>query len=194
MAVRHGRPTYETQATHLRVDQPLDRTWFAAGFPSGTRVERRKGRTSIVEPADFAGGLQITTLAPAALPQGYAFALATVNEPGPVQVGTERGTLLYRRGFDRFVVDLIPNGAMPAGIGDPYDMTSTGARVSRTVLEHGALAGRQATIVLDPEQAPYLWVTGSGETIAVAGDLTPDEPIAVAESLRPLPSANGAAQ
>ena len=186
VVVLNGRPTYEVRVTSLRADQPLDRTWLTAGFPTGTRVQRRTGLVSIVDPAEIAGRLQITTLAPVTIPEGYALALATVYEPGADVVGAVRATLLYRRGFDRFVVDLFPNGSIPADVGDPYDMTNQRARVTQTMLEHGALAGRQATLVLNPEQAPYLWVTGNGETIAVAGDLTPDELIAVAESLRPL--------
>jgi hypothetical protein len=182
------RPSYQWRLTSFAVDAPLSPGWLSAGFPKGTRVDRRPGATTRIDPVALGGALRIDALAPGWVPSGYELTDAAVSRGESAIAGSPRGSLTYRRGFDRFVVSIVPNAALPPGSRDPFDVVGSQARVSRMMLRGGALEGRRATLVLAPDLAPYLWVAGAGETVTIAGDLTPAELVAVAQSLRALPT------
>ena len=183
-----NRPTYEWRLTQFVVDTVLSRDWLSGGFPKGTRVARRPGEATRVDPGALGAKLRVDGLAPGWVPRGYELTDAAITRgEGPVS-RSPRGSLTYRRGFDRFVVGIVPNAAIPPGSGDPFDVVGSRTPTTRMALGDGAFQGRRATLVLVPDLAPYLWVTGDEETVTIAGDLTPAELVAVAESLRALPA------
>jgi hypothetical protein len=91
-------------------------------------------------------------------------------------------SLSYRRGFDQLVVTTRRAGGDPSRWSDPLDL---GLEEGGEPLEltSGALAGSRGELVLGPRELPHLWTVGEGRLLTVAGPLSRDELLRVAESL-----------
>ena len=136
------------------------------------------------------------TLLPAWLPAGYvqrwaAVAASSITANG-VTGGRDVVALQYARGFDaltvttRTVAD--PRAATTI---DPVEPdTSWADLVHRDVrLTSGAFAGVTARVVVAPYiTAPHLYAVKDDVLLTVTGGATAEELIAIAESLRPLPT------
>jgi len=114
-------------------------------------------------------------------------------------------SLAFRRGFDQAFVSvrvdprLYSSTIVGAGedkvridTSDPFvkniapEMAALWAAHTADVsLEKGAFAGATAHVVLEPDHWPHLWVRKGPYIACVAGDLTKDEMLGIAESLGP---------
>jgi hypothetical protein len=87
-------------------------------------------------------------------------------------------SLSYRRGIDQFLVTtrLRGTGAWHDPLASPQGFVDHPERVSA--------GGLQASLVLSPHTTPHLWALTSALVVTVGGDLSRDELLAVARSLR----------
>ncbi len=106
------------------------------------------------------------------------------------EVGSLTVVLTYRRGFDRFCVVSRWRHDNPPGSDDPFDEDSVSLTESaQSAISSGSLSGETARVVLGLPDWPHLYAsTGSDRrvSISVAGDLTRDELVRIAGSLRPI--------
>jgi len=134
------------------------------------------------------------------VPEGYELSGVTgavnasfMGAAAPVgrgEVGSLTVVLTYQRGFDRFCIVSRWRRDGAQGSGDPFDETSvTLAESAEVPVTYGSLRGEIAEIVLGLPDWPHLNVsTGEGDrvTVSVAGDLTRDELMRIADSLAPI--------
>lgn len=136
-------------------------------------------------------------LRPELVPDGYAFdAAARSDEPG--QTGPEASNpaegpataMRWTRGLDELVFTIRPSGARLDHWSNPFGGEGMFLDGTKHELKGGTFDGAEAEVVLDPQSIPHLWAIGDGAVITVAGNLTAEELIAVAQSLQgPIPTA-----
>jgi hypothetical protein len=137
--------------------------------------------------------------APTWLPKGYRLMGVTaatngsyLGSTGPVhdgEVASLTVVLTYRRGFDRFcVVSRWRKDNLP-GSDDPFDENSVSQSTATTMpITYGSLRGEMAKVVLGLPDWPHLYITTGHDdrvSVSVAGDLTRDELLLIADSLQP---------
>ena len=117
------------------------------------------------------------TIVSLAFRRGYDQAFVSVRVDPRLYSSTTRGT-----GEDKVRIDT----------SDPFVKTIEpevaalwAAHTADVPLERGAFAGATAHVVLEPDTWPHLWVRKGPYVACVAGDLTEDEMLRVAESLEP---------
>jgi hypothetical protein len=167
----------------LRVDPSLPADEFELAFPRGEVLHQDLGyrRVSLARARAL---VRYDPFVPDELPDGFhrgeiaaarkVSAAAVDVQPAP----RNAVELSFRRGLQQFVVGSQATGR---GASDPLG----GPHGKRVTLHGGVLDGTTAEVVIDPRAIPHLWVATSGLVVYVAGDLTRDELISVAESLRP---------
>jgi len=201
----HGDVVQEERLTRLRLNVPVADAQFRPAFPKGARVEvdrehfRRATRRQAAHAFDYA------PLAPAVLPSGFSYSQAAVARTARFFVQTGAGDvsnehwipshditqLLYRSGFLTMTVTCrLEAGMHDPLLADPFasDPSQGGAPNAReTVVVHGgALDGVTAKLAIPPVGVPHLWAFHDGLMITVAGDLTRQQLLEVAGSLRPM--------
>jgi hypothetical protein len=186
-----GELLRELRIGELRVDAELPPGTFRPAFPDGAEVMRSDDGFRRVEVAEVAGVVGYEPLVPAWVPAGYELAEAAVaRRSGPT--GTEAGnppsrmvvSLSYRRGLDQFLVT-----TRLARRGETWDdPLATGEgfvdEPELVPIAAGALRGVEAELVLTARGIPHVWARTGSLVISVGGDLSRDELVRVAESLR----------
>lgn len=184
----------ELRIEKLLVDEPLARETFTLRFPQDIEVMRGDEGFRRVELGEVAGAVGYEPLVPARLPEGFELAEVAVAPRSGVPTGAEGGnplstdvvSLSYRRGFERVLVTTrlrhVP------GFADAWsDPLATGEgirdRPEPVQLERGALSGVEANLLIVPRNTPHIWALAEELVVTVAGDLSRDELVAVAESL-----------
>ena len=191
---KSGRPLDEIRLEELEVDPKLGPDAFRITFPGGAEVNRTDHgfrRVGLKEVESIVG---YEPLVPARVPRGYELAEVAVAKKAP-QTGAEGGnprsrnvvSLSFRRGLDRFVVTtrLRRVRDFDADWSDPL-ATGEGFRdePENIALVEGALAGVQAKLLIVPRNMPHIWALTDDLVVTVAGDLSRQELIQVAQSLR----------
>lgn len=92
--------------------------------------------------------------------------------------------LSYRRGLEQAVISARPIGLDRSAWSDPFFGEGQDGATRTVTLEGGLLDRAQARVVLDPLSIPNVWAMGDDPVITVAGDLTPEELVAAAQSIR----------
>jgi hypothetical protein len=185
-----GAVLHQLRIEQLAVDRALPADTFRLTFPAGAEVMRSNGGFRRVDLTDAAGVVGYAPLVPTQLPDGYALAeVAVATESGRTGGGAGNPpsrrvvSLAYRRGLDRFVVT-----TRLAGDTQWSDPLASGAgfvdHPEPIRLDTGALRGSEAQLVLSPHGVPHLWAVANGLVVTVAGDLSRDELLTVAGSLR----------
>jgi hypothetical protein len=92
-------------------------------------------------------------------------------------------SLSYRRGFDHFLVTTRRRGGgrWRDPLGPPPGLT---AHPQPVTLHGGALDGITGELDVDPRTTPHVWALTPKLVVTLSGDLTRDELLAVAQSLR----------
>ncbi len=136
--------------------------------------------------------MDYSPLIPTLLPAGYHLAAVVCQAKKPwssntgSQVSADRGlTLVYRRGFDTFVVATHALGDQVRTWGGADGIMSVGADGSSEsiTLTAGQLAGSTAQVSVTYEKPPMLIVNTGEREFLVDGDLTRSELLQVANSL-----------
>jgi hypothetical protein len=208
--------------TRLEVDPPLPKGWQRVSQPGqerigiydvGTRfgspqsVARRAWPTLVLIPRQVPAGYRLTDVASTNFegmkrspktrsrlvylsyhhPHKYHWVMTSVD------ASVQRVVARYRRGFSTFVIDIRPLGSrsvVPSAVLNGTDVTLTS----------GYLKGRHASVSISPNLAsgPALATRSDRSKITISGDLTRQELIDVADSLkvygnvsRPLPAGYG---
>jgi hypothetical protein len=192
---KNGRARNELRIDKLAVDAPGARV-RPVQFPPGMEVTRSNGgfrRTSLDGVQPIVG---YAPLVPGWLPEGFELAEVAAG-PGQVGVtGAEAGnppstdvvSLSFRRGFDQILVTTrlrnVPG--YPQLWADPL-ATGEGFvdRPQKVELGRGTLSGVEANVLVVPRNIPHLWAQTDDLVVTVAGDLSREELIRVAESLEP---------
>ena len=93
-------------------------------------------------------------------------------------------SLSYRRGFDEIVVTTRHTGARPEAWKDPLQVsTVTTGHPEQVAFANGALQGRHGYLVLEPDALPHIWAVTPELVVTIAGNVTSDELLQVANSL-----------
>ncbi len=121
---------------------------------------------------------QIDPLVPRYLPTGFVLTGAWVNEADRIS------SLRYARGPEQIVVTLRPS---PVEAGqpwdDPFDREGREVTPEEITLESGPFRDVPTSLVADTADLPSLWAADGELAVTVAGDLSGDELVRVAESL-----------
>jgi outer membrane lipoprotein-sorting protein len=175
-----GKPRASMRVENLRVDPRLPADEFRLTFPPGEVLHQDLGyrRVSLTGVRPLVG---YQPFVPGTLPDGYRSAeIGAARQVSPAAGGEapprNAVEVSFRRGLQQFVVG---SQARRGGAHDPLG----GPNGERVTLHGGALDGARAEVVIDPRAVPHLWVATPTLFVIVAGDLTRDELIEVAESL-----------
>jgi hypothetical protein len=170
-----------------RVNPAVPRAAFVEPFPASVTPRREDNGYRRVSLARVARVVGYDPLVPGFAPAGYTRAEVAVARRPLVMQGigslpTDVVQLSYRRGLQQFVVQTQTREYA----GQPHDPVGhpATAGVEDVALRGGALDGRVAHVVVDPRVPPHLWVATSQLVVSVAGDLTRDELVAIAQSFR----------
>ena len=201
----HRQVVDDKRLTHIRVDVPVTDAQFTPSFPKGAKVEANDEHFRRVSFNEAARAFDYSPLAPSDLPPGFhpfAAALAprasffVMDGPGdaaheywiPSRDITE---LNYRAGFLAMTVTTrSEEGMHDSRLADPFasDPSLIAAPDQRetVTIESGALRGVVAHVATPTLGVPHLWAFHDGLMTTVAGDLTRDQLLLVANSLEPL--------
>jgi hypothetical protein len=186
LGTRRGRFVERTDVRRLAVNEGVSEDEFRLRPSPGAEVHRRFEGFRRVTLAEAGAIVGYEPLVPQWLPDGYELAEVAAAGRGNNDLGDRwtRGviSLSYRRGFDQLVVTTRRAGGDPSRWSDPLDLGLEEGR-ERLELTSGALAGSRGELVLGPRELPHLWTVGEGRLLTVAGPLTRDELLRVAESL-----------
>jgi hypothetical protein len=191
VATLDGEYKRELRVEDLVVDRALARDQFDIEFPPRAEVLRTDEGFRRVELSRASDIVGYDPLVPENVPDGYELAeVAVATSAGPT--GAEGAnppsrnvvSLSYRRGFAEFVVTTRLRGPDPSRWTDPL-ATGEGFRdePERVTLGAGALAGVEADLLIAPRNVPHVWAMTDELVVTVAGDLTREELLEVAESL-----------
>ena len=178
----------EMRVERLALHEGLPSNEFTLDFPADAQVLRTNEGFRRVELADVSGIVGYRPLVPSDVPTGFHLAAVAVAEratatgPGAANPPSrDVVALAYRRGLEQFVVTTRLRGR--GSWQDPF--ATEGIRlVSEPIDVGGVLAGPNTRLVIDPRVVPHLWAKTDRLVVTVAGDLSRDELLAVAESLR----------
>lgn len=202
VATLNGKFATELRVEDLVVDADLSSREFKVSFPRRVEVLRtHEGFRRVDELADVEPIVGYAPLVPASLPEGYELAEVAVAENAS-PTGAEAAnppsrdvvSLSFRRGLDQFIVTTRRSNVRAPGEpqrplrelwGDPL-ATGEGFRdePERITLRDGALDGVEAELLIVPRNVPHLWALTDELVVTVSGDLSREELIDVAESLR----------
>jgi len=201
-----GEQWSETTVTDLEVNVGFPDDAFSTVAPPGVRVDitdRKNQRVPLDEVQSVVGYAPVV---PAFVPDGYAFDAAFVakdtgqsGDEGHNPRSTDVVQLTYRRGLEVMVVKTnrsIPNNETPQerkdriewGWIDPFGYEHEPEHpITKTQLSSGAFAGLKVAVVTKSTNAPHLWGVGDKLMLTVAGDLSEEELVKVAESMAVRP-------
>jgi DNA-directed RNA polymerase specialized sigma24 family protein len=152
---------------------------FTQDLPPGTPTATNLGFVP-VGITEVARRTEIQPLTPDFLPSGFVAAGVVVNE-------SERITQLrYARGPQELLITLRPSPVEAGNVWDDPFPRPEGQEVAPTdvAIEGGPFRGVTAQQVAGPQALPSLWAADGELAFTVAGDVTPDELLRIAQSLR----------
>ncbi len=182
---KNGALLRELRIEQLAVDTTLPADTFRLTFPAGAEVMRSDDGFHRVTLAQAEAAAGYAPLVPGSVPAGYRLAqVAVARESAPT--GKEGGnppsrmvvSLSYRRGIDQFLVTTRLRG--PGAWGDP--LASPEGFVDHP--ESVVAGDLQAKIVVSPHATPHLWALTKNLVVTVGGDLSREELLRAAASLR----------
>ncbi len=182
-----GEVRQELRLEGLTADAALPADAFTVPVPPGGEVARSDAgfrRVPLARVRDEAG---YAPFVPSTPPEGFALADVAVASRADATAGganpPSRGVVAlgYRRGLAQVVVTT--RRAVEGDWRDPFAVPGVELRSQPVRLQAGALAGADASLVVDPRSVPHLWLRRAGLIVTVSGDLTADELVAVAQSL-----------
>jgi outer membrane lipoprotein-sorting protein len=205
--LRHGKVREDEHLVDLRLNVPVGDELLEPSFPAGARVLKREAspfwrRVSFAEAAHTYAE---RPLAPQVLPPAFAPFAAAVTDRARLRfiVATAHGghdgrywswsrdvtSLGYRAGFLTFLVTT-RRQATDDPLADPFatvpELAARGSELETVTLTGGALRGVEAQLAMPALNTPHLWAYKDGRLITVSGDLTRDQLLSVANSLKPL--------
>jgi hypothetical protein len=183
-----GKLEGELRVERLVVDRPLPPKMFVLRFPRGQEVLRSGQGFRRVHLERVSSVVGYDPLVPERLPEGYRLTeVAVAREPASSNPDNPPSrdvvSLSYRRGFDQFLVTTRrrDGGRWRDPLGPPPGLT---AHPKPVTLHGGALDGITAQLDVDPRTIPHVWALTPRLVVTVSGDLSRDELLAVAQSLR----------
>lgn len=191
--VRDGVVRFEWRldAPRIRRSLPDPSLFVLAARPGQERVRYDAGfrRAPLASVADAVG---YPPLVPSRLPDGFrlddvAYARSsrpTGNEQHQNPPSTDVVSLAYRRGLETLVVTTRRVGRDRSAWTDPVSPGDLSRAPEVARLDSGPLAGQRVELVVDPNAPLHLWGIAGGLVVTVTGDLTRDELVEVAASLR----------
>jgi hypothetical protein len=192
IATHDDRFMWESRIEDAKVNEPLAEDAFRLDFPPGAEVFREDLGFRRISLDEIEGIVGYDPLVPSWLPEGYELAEITASRK-PSFTGGEAAnppvgdvvSLSYRRGLDQFIVTTRPVGPDPSLWSDPLPSgEGYPDEPERVTVRSGALAGETGELLIDPLAIPHVWVKTDRLVVTVSGDLTRDELLRVAESLR----------
>jgi hypothetical protein len=192
-----GSLRHDLRMTNVDVNADVSRSELRVRIPAGTELTRSNQGFQRVPLDGVESVVGYAPLVPSWLPEGFELADVTVAEQGnptgaeamnPAAPGVV--SMAYRRGFDAIFIStrvaVKPTGGAiwsdPLATGEGFVDNPEGVE-----LERGALSGVEANLLIVPLALPHLWALTEELVVTVAGDLSRDELIRVAESLEPGP-------
>jgi hypothetical protein len=184
-----GAVLRELRVQDLVVDAELRPGTFDLEVPEGAEVNRSGDGFRRVELGEVRALAGYAPLVPSWLPEGYELAEVAVAQRGS-PTGAEAGnppsrkvvSLSYRRGFEQLVVTTrLAGGGVwsdPVATGEGYVDDPEAITIRR-----GALSGAPAELVVVPRGIPHVWAQSGDLVVTVAGGLSRDELVRLAESL-----------
>lgn len=192
----------ELRIERLAIDAELPPDSFTIHFAPGTEVMRSDEgfrRVGLAEVEEIVG---YPPLVPSWVPDGYELTAAAVARGSGYPTGAEAAnppskdvvSLSYRRGLDHFIVTTRLSRVRAPG--EPRlplrelwsDPLATGEgfvdRPERVRARRGALSGVELNLLLVPRNIPHVWALTDELVVTVGGDLSREELLHVAESLR----------
>jgi outer membrane lipoprotein-sorting protein len=189
LATLGGRFRSEMHLGQLKVDQPLSATVFNVDFPRGAEVLRTDAGFSNVDLRQAASIAGYRPLVPAHVPDGFRLAAVaaarSAERTGPGQSNPPSRrvvSLAYRRGLEQFVVTTRLRGEERWH--DPFALEGVPLHREQVRLDGGALATAPVELAVDPRSLPHLWAFTDQLVVTIAGDLSREQLINVAETLR----------
>jgi hypothetical protein len=183
-ALRDGTVTSEWRIQDLEVSSDV---------PTIEPLQPGSGQTPLTYDAGFRRiSPADAPLVPEDLPAGFEPARAafaensrpTGEEGGGNPTSRDVVSLSYRRGFDEIVVTTRRTGASPDAWKDPLQVSTIATNAPEQVtFTDGALQGRQGHLVLEPDALPHIWAVTPAVVVTIAGNVTSDELLQVANSL-----------
>ncbi len=186
----------ENALSNVRIDEPLPDTAFTFAPPKGAKVVHKDTGFRRVPLARIGSAPGHVTLLPTWLPAGYVQRWTAVAARSTTANGVTEGrnvvALQYVRGFDALTVTTrtVADPHAAATI-DPVEPDTAWADIVRrdVRLSTGAFAGVTARVVVAPYiTTPHLYAVKDDVLLTVTGGATAKELIAIADSLRPLPT------
>ncbi|HYX88113.1 MAG TPA: hypothetical protein VE753_01990 [Gaiellaceae bacterium] len=184
-----GKVESELRVERFVVDQPLPPNTFVLRFPPGREVLRSDEGFRRVPLERVSPVVGYQPLVPEHVPDGYRLTeVAVAREPSSAEsvdnpASRDVVSLSYRRGFDQFLVTTRRRGGgqWRDPLGPPPGLT---AHPQPVKLHGGALDGITGEIDVDPRTTPHVWALTPKLVVTVSGDLSRDELLEVAQSLR----------
>lgn len=175
----------------LKLGGTLAPSRFHLDVPAGARFHSFDTGFRQVPVEEAAGIAGYAPPVPASVPQGFertaavvAKTAGTTGAEGMNPPSKDVFEIAYRRGLDSITVSSRRTGPDPEAWTDPITAGEGSiTHPARVQLRAGFLKSRTAEVVVEPGTPPHLWVLGSDFVVIVAGDLTRDQLITVAESL-----------
>jgi hypothetical protein len=201
----HRQVVDDKRLTHIRLDVPVTDAQFTPSFPKGAKVELNDEHFHRVSVNEAAHTFSYSPLAASDLPPGFRFfAAATAPRArffvmdGPGDAAHEYWIpshditeLNYRAGFLALTVTTRSDEGMhDPRLADPFasdpSLIAAPDQRENVTIESGALRGVVAHVATPTLGVPHLWAFHDGLMVTVAGDLTRDQLLLVANSLEPL--------
>ena len=209
-ALLNGQVVEDIELSDVKLDAKVPDETFAPPFPEDTKVEVENWGFHSATLAEAAQAFDYRPLVPtsSALPESFHFFTAAVAPKAAVMAsemapngdlngfygpGTDVIQTQYRSGFLAFTITTRHDAA--SGDSDPFVSNDTlaikGANPDKketVTMTDGALKGQEAQLVMPAFGYPHLWASDSqGDLmVTIAGDLTRDQLLQVANSLEPL--------
>ena len=193
-----GRAHTVWAMSHLRVDAALPTDAFAPAFPAGVSVHESDSglRFLSLDQARHIVGFTVPT--PTQVPDGFRLSDVFVHG-GPAPAGSDQSAEPYavvqewRRGLDTFRVEVDAAGGSQSENDAFLAQAFAGAPASQSTKLHGGLFdGQTAFTALGPDPnnvsmgntGPGLGIAGKGLLVTIFGDLTRQELLDAAASLK----------
>ncbi|MGH2690243.1 MAG: hypothetical protein ACRDKW_15765, partial [Actinomycetota bacterium] len=187
---RAGELVQRIRLRDLAVDRPIDPARFRLEFPPGARVGSADAGFRRVAPEEAAAALGYQPPVPASVPDGYEHTAVAVagrsRSTGAEGMNPESRDvfgLSSRRGLDALTVTSRRTGDDPSAWTDPITAGEGSITHPATIrLRTGRFRGVEAELVVEPGTPPHLWLRTDDLVVTVAGDVTREELIRIAES------------
>jgi hypothetical protein len=189
LATLHGRFRSELRLDKLELDSSPAPGTFSVQFPPHAEVLRTDAGFVNVDLGQAGRLAGYQPLLPTHVPPRFRLVTVAVAKsaertgPGQTNPPSRRVvSMSYRRGLEQITITTRLRG--DGRWRDPFAVEGVPASGEQVHLDRGALAGSTAEVVVDPRVIPHLWAVSDRLVVTVAGDLSRDQLIAIAEALR----------